>query len=247
MAGISVDSKTSSSFTVYVSGLDTSWSNGTRTVYWYRGSAGGGIPTPSAYSQKKTASLANKVSSGGSVTFTGLSAGTQYGVYCEIYHGSTLLTPNGLQGYVTTDYEDSGGTSITKWDWYASNGSNASASQTISAYNAINGTGTGRNTKNFSHSVWNDMVDKVKEICDEAVGWWDTDYATYYNTKFNSTPYELTADMFNSLRNNLEIAGYQKLSLGYKTGIGQVFSGDTVYGDYFLTLAEYMNSCIDNL
>jgi hypothetical protein len=94
------------------------------------------------------------------------------------------------------------------------------------------------------------MVDKVKEIMDEAVGWWDSaDYATYYDTKFNSSPYELTAVMFNSLRNNIEIAGNTDayIGLGHKTGIGPVSSGDYVYGDYFLTLAEYINECIDNL
>ena len=150
--------------------------------------------------------------------------------------------------------------SIPKWDWYSSNGDNTiAASQTISAYNAINGTGTGRNTKNFSHLVWDDMVDKVKAICDEAVGWWDSaSYGlSYANTKaiVNANgEYVLTSNMFNSLRNNLEIAGYQKLGLSkIPTGISSgtiphpVNSGDTVYGHYFITLTDYMNSCIDKL
>ena len=152
---------------------------------------------------------------------------------------------------------DDGGTSITKWDWYSSNGSNASASQTISAYNAINGTGVGRSTKNFSHNVWNDMVDKVKAICDEAVGWWDSSSygLSYANTKAianSNGEYVLTAKMFNTLRNNLEIAGGElgisKISSGTSSGKipHPVNSGDTVYGHYFETLADYINDCIDN-
>lgn len=132
---------------------------------------------------------------------------------------------------------------IEKWSWTSSNGG-ASSTQTRNAYNAVvNKTAV----TNFSHIVWNDMVDKVKDIMDEAVGWWDGTYATYSNTRFNASPYELTADMFNSLRNNIEIAGNSYLGLGYKTGIDKVNSGDKVYGDYFLTLADYINDCIDNL
>ena len=145
--------------------------------------------------------------------------------------------------------------SITKWDWYSSNGT-ASANQTIAAYNAV---ANKQSTKNFSHYVWDDMVDKVKEICDEAVGWWDSaSYGlSYANTKAianSNGEYVLTADMFNSLRNNLEIAGYQKLGLSKiptGTSSGQiphpVNSGDTVFGHYFITLTNYMNSCIDKL
>ena len=139
---------------------------------------------------------------------------------------------------------------IAKWDWYSSNGDNADASQTISAYNAVNGTGIGRSTQNFPHEVWNDMVDKVGEIIEKVSGYWDTDYASYDETMSvadENGEYVLTAVMFNSLRNNLEIAGYydQYCGLGYKTGIGAVNSGDTVYGDYFATLTDYMNYCID--
>jgi hypothetical protein len=163
-------------------------------------------------------------------------------------------------GSVTLHIVPPKGASIVKWDWYSANGDNASASQTISAYNALNGTGTGRNTKNFSHDVWDDMVDKVKEICDEVVGWWDSaSYGlSYANTKAIANAngeYVLTADMFNTLRNNLEIAGIsEKLGLSKiptGTSSGQiphpVNAGDTVFGHYFITLTDYMNSCIDKL
>ena len=90
MAGISVQSKTASSVTLYVSGLDTSWANGTRTVKWYL-TESGLIPTESAYDYTKSTTLADGVSSGGGVTFSGLEANHKYGILCTIYHGSTLL------------------------------------------------------------------------------------------------------------------------------------------------------------
>ena len=61
--------------------------------------------------------------------------------------------------------------------------------------------------------------------------------ATYYDTKMWSEPYTLTADMFNSLRNNLDFA--------YYTGISKVFTGDAVLGEYFVTLTEA--TAIDNM
>lgn len=137
----------------------------------------------------------------------------------------------------------SSSSSIDKWSWTSSNGS-ASSTQTRNAKAAVEDKEA---VTNFSHLVWNDMVDKVKEIMDEAVGWWDGTYASYSNTRFIASPYELTADMFNSLRNNLDIAGDHYIGLGYRTGIEPVKSGGIVYGDYFLTLAEYINDCIDNI
>ena len=106
MASISVQSKTSSSVTLYVSGLDTSWSNGERTANWYL-TYSGLIPTESAYDYKKSTTIADGVSSGGTVTFTGLEANHKYGILCTIYHGSTLLAE--LNGVVTTDYSGGGG------------------------------------------------------------------------------------------------------------------------------------------
>ena len=235
MASISVGTKTINSVEVYLSGLDTSWENGTRTVYWYLGSANGGIPTANSYFKTKSATISDGVSSGGNVTFSGLQSGTQYGVYCEVYHNSELLTSK--QGYVTTNTGSS--VIIPTWYWYRSNGS-ASATQTEAALNAIQNK---RSTLNFSHLVWNDIVNKAKAISNLAVGWWDSDYATYSDTLMTTEPYELTADMFNSLRNNLEIIA-QYVGMGYKTGIGKVSPGDKVYGDYFDTLTEYMNDCI---
>lgn len=135
---------------------------------------------------------------------------------------------------------------INKWSWSASNGS-APEDVTIASYNALK---KGTDTTNFSHLVWNDMVDKVYEIIQATTKWWDENYASYYNTKMHSEPYELTAVMFNSLRNNIELIGNRSDVLGYKTGIGAVYAKDTdfpVRAEYFTALANYINDCIDNL
>lgn len=134
---------------------------------------------------------------------------------------------------------------VDKWSWSSSNGS-ASATQTSNAYNAVTNK---KATTNFSHLVWNDMVDKVNEVIKaySSGKTWDSTYASYANTKMSSTPYYLTAVKFNSLRNNIEIVGNTYLNIGYKTGIGKVETGDYVKGSYFTTLADYINDCIDNL
>ena len=366
MASIGVGSTTHSSVELFLYSLDTSWADGIRTVYWYLGSANGGIPTDTHYSHRAVKTLDEGVSEGGYATITGLEANSSYGVYCEVWsnHKGFLVS---LEGYVRTDkapdwnlatsawgnmdikytnniYEDlshlfryyyalmyraevtfdedchveiysegsldvcgyfgtssafddengvpysydmyddnsggsgnfkiscdisagtyyvwvrscdpdelgytsltiecskiSDGVDISRWSWEVSNGT-ASDGETSDAYNAVY---YEQPTTNFSHKVWNDMVSKVYDVAFAKTKWWDSDYASVDDTKFTSEPYELTAVMFNSLRNNIELIGNRSDVLGYKTGIGRVFPGDEVDGDYFLTLANYMNDCID--
>ena len=246
MAGISVKSKTSNSVTLYVSGLDTSWSNGERTANWYL-TKSGLIPTESAYDYKKSTTIADGVSSGGTVTFTGLEANHKYGILCTIYHGSTLLTPNGLTGEVITDYSGGGGgggdveIDVTPWSWFDSNGS-ATAIETTRAYNAITNKGA---TTQFPQYVWHDLVGIVFELIKNTTKKWDETYLSYESTYDDNGKKELSADMFNSLRNNLELVG-TFVGLGYRTGIGKVNAGDKVYGHYFITLTDYINACIGN-
>ena len=127
------------------------------------------------------------------------------------------------------------GTSVSKWSWTTSNGS-ASATETSAAYSAVL---YKQITTNFSHKVWNDLVDKVNAILVAKGLSWDTYYATLSSTKMNSAPYELTAVKFNSLRNNLKFV--------YDSGISKVDQGDDVLGSYFITLAQSINNAIDNL
>ena len=92
MASIAVDSSktTSSSLSLYLTGLDTTWDGGTRTTVWYLGR--NGTPSPDSYSNMKYGdSIPNKASSGGAATFNSVLAGTKYYVACYVYLGSTLL------------------------------------------------------------------------------------------------------------------------------------------------------------
>lgn len=168
-----------------------------------------------------------------------VSAGAEYYIFVRGSSGSET-------GYVTlyiTSPKDSLNT-IPKWDWDSSNGK-ADANTTYNSYLAL--FDETKSTEEFSHEVWNDMVQKAYDIIWQKTKYWDSTYGTVASTKFSAEPYELTAKMFNSLRNNIELLGNRSDVLGYKTGISAVSSGDDVMGWYFTALTEYMNDCIDNL
>lgn len=189
-------------------------------------------------------------------------SGTTYYIWVRENTGSGMSKTGELWLYTSEPTTPT----ITRWDWFSVNdtadsaGGTASAEQTKASYNAITGVGAGRNTLNFSRKVWNDMVAKVREIVDNSTKLWDGNYASYSATRFTFDPYELTAVMFNSLRNNLELAGISsKIGLekipnapdpdnAYQGTIPHpVSSGDPVYGHYFITLTNYMNDCIDKI
>lgn len=238
MAEIEVISSSADSLTMQLCKLQEDWAQGERTTSWQLGGF-----------WKSGANIPNNAPSGGQVTFSGLESGTEYYVFCEVYFGSTWLAT--IDGYVTTDSEweepeepDEPSVNIAKWDWAKSNGT-ASEDAVYSTwllyvlpelYNATN---------LFSYQVWNDMVDKVAEIR-RAMGWyWDDTYAYQDDTKMLYGDYRLYAYQFNSIRNNIEMVGK---TLGVKSTIpDKVYSGDDVFRDYFITLTDYMNECIDNL
>ena len=228
MAKITVSSKTANSVTLWVSSLDTSWSNGTRTVYWYIG-----IPNSGDYLQSKTSTIEDGVSSGGSVTFSNLTANTQYEIYCEIYHGSTLLAS--LEGLVTTSTSSGGGVSLDLWSWTESNGT-ATVYETQEAYRALT---QALYVKLFSHNVWNDMVNKVKATLDYIGAVWDNSYESYNDTLMTVSDRTLTASRFNSLRYNI--------GSHYSTGISEVQAGDEVNGDYLIMLGRVINLWLNSL
>lgn len=215
MAYISVLSITENSIRVQMSGLDTSYGGSDRVCTWY---LNGG--------RKGTSRLGSKISSGGAFTFSGLKAGTTYDI-------SVSITAPGWTKVVelnTTAETDS--SSIEPWSWSKSNGS-ASISQTSAAYSAIRNKG---GLSSFSYLVWNDMVDKVKEILDAKGMTWNNTFMSYAATRMSSGDKSLTATRFNSLRYNI--------GLHYSTGINTVNRGDTVYGWYFITLANCINNMI---
>lgn len=203
-----------------MAGLDTSWNEGTRTVYWYIDGEMDG-----------TSSLGNGVSSGGSHTFRGLDAGTEYEVQAEVKHD-----PTGLDSWFSTSARtDDPAIQIDRWSWTSSNGS-ASSAQTRTAYSAITNHG---NLSDFSYLVWNDLCDKAQEVLDATGGSWDSEYASYSATRMSSGDRSLTARRFNSLRFNV--------GSHVSTGIQEVARGDVVYGHYFTTIANALNEWIDGL
>jgi hypothetical protein len=255
VAYIYVESTTSNSVTLVLDELDDTWENGTRTVTWYI--AKGYVPSATSF-DKWTAGepIENNAMAGGLGTFSNLEPDTEYYVYCEVYHGSDLISEFGGENdpwwFVTdAEYEepDEPTVDIVKWTWTASNGS-ASAMETLNSYVRLT---KGSPTDTFYNTVWKDMVDKVWEIIEAKTNWWDGTYASYYDTKNlpqNSDGlYELTAVAFNSLRNNIELVGNEYLGVG-RIGIPRVYAYNSNYpvkASYFTTLTNYMNACIDNL
>lgn len=215
MAYIGVTSTTESSITVKVYGLDTNYASSDRVCTWYLNG-----------SKKGTSTLGAKVSSGGTYKFSGLSSGTSYDISVSITAPGWTITVE-LDTTAETDEP-----SVEPWSWTSSNGS-ASASQTKSAYSAVRNNGS---LSNFSYLVWNDLVDKVYEVLDATGDSWNSKYATYAATRMSSSDKALTAKRFNSLRYNI--------GLRYSTSINEVSRGDTVYGWYFITLADCLNEWI---
>lgn len=226
MASIYTYDKSAYSVSLRLTNLDTNWAKGTRTVTWELGTSNDGY-----YSEKENgADLSNGVSEGGDAKFTGLSPGTTYYVLCKVHYGSELLSS--ITGKFTTS---SVSVEISRWSWTSSNG-RASAQATSTAYNAINDKA---NVLRFNYLVWNDMVDKVREILDVLDEKWDNKYATYGGTQMSPSDKTLTATRFNSLRYNVDIH--------YSTGITERSPGDTVYGWYFTKLAQSINGWINKI
>ena len=177
------------------------------------------IAGPTSYSTKTT------------WTVTGLEPETSYLAYL-----SWSTTTVGQGNYdSTTVITSSKPTFIDYWNWNQNNGS-ATAALTRTAYNAIQNRGA---VASFSYLVWNDIVDKVKEILDEVGDPWDTRYTTYSGARMSSSDRTLTADKFNSVSYNI--------GLRVSTGINTQYPGDIVYGDYFITLTDCINTWIDQL
>lgn len=248
MASIYVYSVSSTSISVRLTGLQTSGVDYTRKCTWaaYEKSTNNAAASGNSY-------ITQGAEQGGDITLSGLSPNTAYMVYCTVYRTDTGeflasipsvdVTTNSSGGGGGSSGGDSGETTtVTKWDWFGVNG-DAWAEETTAAYNAITNKTA---TTNFSRYVWNDMVAKVYDIAMASTKYWDSDYAFHYETLMSQKPYELTAVKFNSLRNNIELVG-NYVGLGYRTGIGVVAPGDVVRGEFFITLTNYMNACIDKL
>lgn len=128
---------------------------------------------------------------------------------------------------------------VTSWDWTAANGSNATAEQVSAAFDAVSSNGI---TRNFSHLVFNELVDKVEKILFHLNVDWNVFFDTYNNTLMTDTENgrTLLALRYNSLRYQI---GYI-----YGTEISDVSPGEEVIGQtHFINLVTKLNEWIDSL
>lgn len=143
---------------------------------------------------------------------------------------------------------------VTAWSWDTSNGS-ATVMQTSDAYIAVTNKGY---TSDFSYKVWNDLVDKVKDVADYGDGWYtttyngDTTYLSYDDTLMTSDDKNITAARFNALKFNIGSRNGSKYTdssgnIQSGTGISDVSRGDVIYGWYFTRLTESLNNVIKSL
>lgn len=120
--------------------------------------------------------------------------------------------------------------SITEFDWHSSNGS-ASAEQTEKAYEAVANQGK---LKDFSHLVWNDMVDKLYEVLTAEGYYWNSYPLTFEKTKMTASDRDMTADRFNTFGYNLYgVYDWNPVS-----------RGDPIIGLTFLMMVERLNEDI---
>lgn len=127
---------------------------------------------------------------------------------------------------------------LSLWSWAQSNGQ-ATDVQTRKAYKAITKE-PGYYIDDFSHLVWNDLVDKTMDAIESHWLTSDNDgnsYLSYKNTQMSGDDKILTATKFNALRFNI--------GSRIPTGISQKFKGDVVKGNYFIALTNCLNAIIN--
>lgn len=231
---VSVDYVTSTSIVLSVI---ISVSSGTvYTTYSYSGGSDSGTSTGSSTSSDK-----NWVK-----TLSGLTPGTTYTITARLIDSNTGRILQTVTLNATTEKD---GQAVTLWSWSASNGS-ASASQTQAARDAVAGHGA---VEDFSHLVWNDMVDKVAEMRNAAglSPVWNPTYLTQSNTKMSSTDKTMTAARYNSLRYNIGLyksfADSADSLINYDSVVAVKNPGDDVIGSDFLDLMIGLNAAIEQV
>lgn len=138
--------------------------------------------------------------------------------------------------------DDSGGDdylqgSLDYWDWSYSNGS-ASVYETEQAFYAVY---EKTYVRDFSHLVWNDLVNKVMYILNYLGYVWNDYYGTYEETLMLISPYRLTADKFNALLINVDVLHSTEGVTLKDVVLAEVEPRYEVYGEYFLMLADCIN------
>lgn len=127
--------------------------------------------------------------------------------------------------------QENGQIQVDRWDW-------TSTTARAKAYAAITSQGP---VKDFSYTVWNELVDLVYDVrgYSEIDPQWDGYYASFSATRMSSTSKVLTATRFNSLWRNINYL--------WATGITTQTKGDIVYGSYFISLTTALNKYIDSM
>lgn len=244
MANIAVSNIGETSFRARVENLMTSYDKDNRTIWWelYKGSTL--VSNPSQ-------SLGARVSNSSYKSFSGLSSGTSYKLYCYIDYTNAEgeWMQSSLSPVTVTTATPTPTVTIDEWDWTTTNPSpnlshNADASATL-VKKAKTALDSKQATTNFDYRVWNDLVYKVSEARyiyknQNSNYVWNNYYATRDNTLMSSSSKRLTATRYNSLRYNL--GEY------YSTGISEVSSGDPVYATtHFKNFVTKLNEFISRL
>jgi hypothetical protein len=135
---------------------------------------------------------------------------------------------------------------VAKWDWFSSNGS-ADGQETINSLLALI---SGTPTTDFSHRVWNDIVNKVYDMLEYRELTWEgkdnTDYYTYSSTKMTSSNKKLFAKRYNTLLRNFKNV-IKDIGSNYDTYLSYVNRGDVVYPYHILNFTDEINYWIDGL
>lgn len=213
---------TSSTITATVSGLDTSYADDRRFVWYLDG-------------VRRTEETVSPGSASHTYTFTGVYFNSLHYVRLEIYSadGGELYTT--LTGSASTIYANT-----PLWSWNASNGT-ASAAQTAAAYTAATSKGL---VTDFRATVWNDLVTLLHTALIDAGARW---LGMGYNNLLLSPKAPLTAQKFNTAVQNLRYPYWEwegkPDSVGY-LGRLDMRSGDWVYGKYIIELAKRLNTVI---
>lgn len=129
------------------------------------------------------------------------------------------------------------------WTWEKSNGQ-ATDEQTQKAYHAIKNQG---DRKEFSYLVWNDLIDKLKEVVRLSGNTWSGN-----DVKMSAPHQALTAADFNTTRKNIELIPTTwkwKFDKNFKGYIARedMRAGDIVYGSYIEELVRKIVVLIDVL
>ena len=168
------------------------------------------------------------------LTVTGLSADTQYEVIAFLR--TTAMDPSPVAesqslGVWTEQLP------VEPWTWTGSNGQ-ATATQTRNAYSILQGN---RTADDFSHNVWNDLIDKVVEMR-QALGYsWTTDTGRFPSASGCkvSAGEALSALKYNAMRTNVGSIR--------STGIPDVSAGDEITGYMIVHVTDVLNDIIADM